>query len=114
MPIKGILIDTNEIIYALENKIDLYHLLNELSFPIRLYTTSRNVEELKGKIKGDIVNILGIKVIDASGKTDDAMIKVAKENDLMLFTEDRRLAERAKKEGLKVIKIKNRKTIEFY
>ncbi|MCW1292029.1 MAG: hypothetical protein QXX36_03290 [Candidatus Rehaiarchaeum fermentans] len=112
MRINGIIIDTNEIVYAIKNKIDIYQLFLSSDFPLKFFTTSENIKELK-KFGIDI-NPLKVKIIPAKGKTDEEIIRIAKEKNLLIFTEDKELALKAKKLGLKAVKLKNKKSIEFY
>ncbi len=114
---KGILIDSNELIYAFKNKVDLLRLLQEAMIPIKLYTLRANVNEIKSKginiedwLKNQQINIIEVY----NKKTDELILEEAKKRNLCIFTEDQNLAKEAKNNGIIAIKLKNQRSIEFY
>jgi rRNA-processing protein FCF1 len=117
--IKGALIDSNEIIYLLENKIDLFSLLEGSMLPLRFYTLRANVNEVKAITRNksieDWLKAQNIKIIESDGgKPDDLLLAEAEKRKLCIFTEDKNLAKKAKEMGLIAIKLKNKRKIEFY
>ena len=98
------LVDTNVLVYAARNRVDLQEQLGKK--PIVAKQVLAELEKIKtkeAKLALQIVKAKKFKIIDlGKGHTDNLLIKHAKTNNATIITNDLRLRKRLKKNNLKV------------
>ncbi|MCL4341467.1 MAG: hypothetical protein M1431_05175 [Candidatus Thermoplasmatota archaeon] len=107
----SIIIDTNSLIYALKNRIDIRSQL--LLFPeiSAIYVTDCTVLELQGLsnrvpfASGALKLAEGFPAIHGSGKGDDCILQAAVTTGSAILTNDRLLLDRARSLGLRTFSI---------
>lgn len=106
----NILIDTNLLIYAFDRKIDLNRAFDDSLTPsYKLFCIDRNLEELRRLGRGDVIkllihlNIPTLKTNEPQQTVDDLLVKLARERRFYIATQDRRLAQKARNAGIKII-----------
>ena len=118
MKTSKVVIDTNALIYAVQNKRDLFEDLTKYLGSFEIIVLQRVKEELEGKAENakgakanakialeslDKMRIVGF---DKPGKsTDDLIIDYAAENDAYIFTYDKELKRKCNKRKLKLVRI---------
>jgi rRNA-processing protein FCF1 len=113
-----VVIDTNVMVYCFDNKLDINRLLDSFfqsSFSIS--TIKRCIDELTVIKRPDVKSFFlsyGIKVEEFNnGKnTDDTLLEFCLYKDGILFTEDRKLREKASRHGIKVLSF-NGRSVKF-
>uniref|UniRef100_A0A7C4W3W2 Ribonuclease VapC n=1 Tax=Geoglobus ahangari TaxID=113653 RepID=A0A7C4W3W2_9EURY len=120
------IIDTNVLIYIFTQKTDVFSQLKELGFkkflfPKQVITELRNLEKsLNGREKVAAKFALQlienckeceVKEIEAEG-SDDAIIKLAKEENAVIISNDKELRKKAKKLGIQTGYLRELKFIE--
>lgn len=105
-----VLIDTNFLVYMLENRISL-DLLLEFIGAKKAYVLLNTYSEI-GKINKKYLKILKllidnkkIEIIKKQGKVDELILQITKENlgRIIVCTNDKELGEKVKKAGGKVV-----------
>jgi len=121
------IIDTNVLIYIFTQKADVFTQLRELGFkkflfPKQVVTELKNLERsLDGKER--IAAKFALKLIEnckecevreveARG-SDEAIVRLAKEEDAVIITNDKELRKRAKKQGILTGYLRELKFIEI-
>ncbi len=122
--------DTNFLIYAIINKIDLTHLYDILEGAIIIATTWKVKKELENMAKRKtkegtaavIANKMDLTVFkEKSRDADEEIINVAyelkakedNEINVYLLTHDKKLIKKAKEKGINVILIKGKGKVDF-
>ena len=120
-------IDTNVLIYIFTQKVDVFSQLRELGFkkflfPKQVITELENLEKsLNGKKRIAAKFALQliekckeceVREIEARG-SDDAIIKLAKEEDAVIISNDKELRKKAKKLGILTGCLRELKFIEI-
>jgi hypothetical protein len=118
---KIVVVDSNALLMLFEYSINYKQELVRLLGSYQLVVPSKIVEELKllsekGKGKKKQYAKPAIKlvekykiIIDKSEKADDAVLNIAKKLNGVVFSNDKELKKRAKKEKIKTIFIRNKK-----
>lgn len=114
-----VLVDSNCLIYALEQKSDIRDLLSQMPeitgiivpecVLIELRDMSRDVKFARGALS----LARNFQSIEGSGPADDCLLKIAAENNFFILTNDRGLLSRARKSGIRTLTFKQNKRIEF-
>lgn len=107
----GIIIDTNSLIYALKNKVDIRSQL--LLFPeiSVLYVTDCTIAELQGLssrvpfASGALKLALTFPQLHGSGRGDDCILDAASASGSAILTNDRLLLDRARSAGIRTYSI---------
>ena len=117
-----VIIDTNALIYAVENKIDLFQLLkgNELIIPNLVLDELRFISKAAKKASDKKAAFLAIKILEFTsfeiihlfGETDNAIAELAKSRDAAVLTNDLILKRKLAKSGVKVLHIRQKKLVE--
>jgi rRNA-processing protein FCF1 len=117
-----IVIDTNALIYAAENKLDLFQLLkgNELIIPNLVLDELKLISTAAKKASDRKAAFLALKILEYSsfkivyliGQTDSAIVAYAKSEGAAVLTNDRALKKMLEKENVKVYHIRQKKTIK--
>ncbi|MEM4366594.1 MAG: hypothetical protein QW035_00475 [Candidatus Anstonellales archaeon] len=120
---KGILIDTSSFIEAFLQRVSLPQLLLLGDEPIKPYTASTVVGELKklSRIKSErgraalfslsLIKSGKVKVLKAVGPTDDVLIALALQHGFYILSQDSKLRRRARDIGLKAKSLKDGKLV---
>jgi len=107
---KTILLDTNFIVSALKNKIDLFKELDRIideNYEIRIIDkTVKELEKLKDNLAIQIIE--KIKKIKSTEDVDTEIIKNSDKNTIVA-TLDRELKQKLKNKGVKTITIRQKK-----
>jgi uncharacterized protein len=112
-----ILLDTNFLMMPGQFKVDIYQLLKGKEL-CTLDVCVGELEELskgKGKSASAAKIALGllrknnIKIINAEGKADDAIVAAAKGGNYIVGTNDAALMESLKRYGVKILRLKQKK-----
>jgi len=117
-----VLIDTNALVYAAENKLQIFDLLRgkEVVIPSNVIAELRLIQS-KGKKASDkkaafialkLLELSSYRSVELFGKTDKAIEEYAKENKVAVLTNDRMLKKALQKAGVKVLHIRQKKYIE--
>jgi rRNA-processing protein FCF1 len=117
-----VVIDTNALIYAAENKIDLFRLLkgNKIIIPNLVLEELQLISRAAKKASDKKAAFLALKILEyssfetvkLSGATDEAMAKFAKKEDSAVLTNDLILIKKLKAMGIRVLHIRQKKCIE--
>ncbi len=112
---KRIVLDTDFILEALKNRIDVkVELARIMDYNYEICVLDRTLDELKGK-KGEKLArtfIEGLKIIETSrDKSVDELLFGL--NDIIVATQDRELKEKLKNRDIAVITIRQRKFLRF-
>ncbi len=114
---KVILLDTNFVMVPAQLKIDVFEELRK-TFPNKELATIRPVvNELKkipnGRIGLALIKAQGIRIIEATGYADNALLKKAEELHGIVATNDTKLKIECLKKNIPVIIIKGMKRVEL-
>lgn len=117
-----VVIDTNALIYAAENKIDLFGLLkgNKIIIPNLVLEELQLISKAAKKASDKKAAFLALKILEnasfetvqLSGKTDAAIENFARAKDAAVLTNDLELEKKLAKAGIKVLHIRQKKYIE--
>ncbi len=117
--VKKIYLDTNFLVYCVQNKISIIDELNRIcDFKYELYIINKTIDELRklkgkysepGKVAELLVNKLGIKKVESEKTVDEALIELNDE-DKIVATNDKELI---KKLNCKVIIVRQKKHLDF-
>jgi hypothetical protein len=117
-----IVIDTNALVYAVENKIDLFQMLkgNELIIPNLVLEELQLISRAAKKASDKKAAFLALKILECTsfeiihlfGETDKAIAELAKSRDAAVLTNDLILKRKLAKSGVKVLHIRQKKYIE--
>jgi rRNA-processing protein FCF1 len=119
-----VIIDTNALMYAAENKLDLFQMLkgNDLIIPNLVLDELRVINRAAKKASDKKAAFLAIKILEftsfkivhLAGKTDDAIGKYALYEDAAVLTNDLILKRKLAKVGVRVMHIRQRKLVEVW
>jgi rRNA-processing protein FCF1 len=117
-----VIIDTNALIYAIENKIDLFQLLqgNEPIIPNLVLEELQLISRAAKKASDRKAAFMALKVMEYTsfeivhlhGETDKALAELAKSVDAAVLTNDLLLKRKLAKLGVKVLHIRQKKLVE--
>ncbi len=113
-----VLLDTNALTIPYQFRIDIFQEI-EKQIPKPEYVTLESVvKELEriddkkaSKMAKQLIKAYGIKIVREKGKTDDALLRYAKKENAVLFTNDKELRVRAKKAEVKTAYMRQKKRI---
>lgn len=114
-----VLIDTNSLIYSIENRIDLKSLLQgmpEIRGILVPECVHRELQAMAGKRKfasGALELSEKFDRIPGEGYADDCLIEIAGREGYFLLTNDRVLISRARNSGIRALAIKGNRRVEF-
>lgn len=125
---KKVVIDTNAVLLPFYFNVDIFdQIFSLIEEPFKIVIGTNVLAELEklAKKRGESAKAasLGllfikkykkfIEVVEGKGHVDRWMVEYAKENNAIVCTNDMRLKERAKKNGLTVIVLKGKARIDF-
>lgn len=116
------LLDTNFLLIPAQFKVDIY---SELANN-QLFILDKTIDELKkiqkqqslkhkkaAKLTLDLIKAKKVKIIKTKkGKVDDLIVEIAKKNKYAVATQDKALKQRLKRQNIKVITLRQKKTIK--
>jgi rRNA-processing protein FCF1 len=109
-----VVVDTNVLVYCFDGKLDLRGLLdNSLQENFSLVTIKKCMDELLVIKRQDVHNFFlfyGIKIVDfnAGKNTDDTLLEYCTSKKCLLFTEDKKLKNKANEIGIKTLSLDGR------
>jgi rRNA-processing protein FCF1 len=118
-------LDTNFLMLANQFRVDIFGELDELLGKNRKVTCSGAVEELERLGLGGgrdsvaaryalkLLKLGGVEVKSSEGKVDDWIVGYCVRNGAVACTVDRKLIERLKKEGVKVVILRGKSRLQF-
>ena len=116
-----IILDTNFLIYLAKYKLahQLEECINELTVPgqviFELETLSRKAEKVSDRENAKLALLIlekwKVKVLEAEGNADDAIVSLAEKYKAKAATMDKILVNRLKKVGVHILKIRQKKHI---
>jgi len=100
-----VIVDTNSLIYSLENKIDLFDFFDKNGFEIIILNCVmkeiKKINTKKFKLISEIISNKKIKIKNnMGGHTDDIIIEMAKKNKYAIVTNDKVLKKKSAKEKI--------------
>lgn len=100
-----VIIDTNSLIYSIENNIDIFDFFESKGFEIIILNCVikeiKKINAKKFKLISEIISNKNLKIKNnAEGHTDDIIIEIAKKNKSAILTNDRELKNKATKEKI--------------
>jgi len=117
-----IVVDTNALIYAAENKIDLFLLLkgNKIIIPNLVLEELQIISKAAKKASDKKAAFLALKILECGafemvkleGSTDKAILEFAKSRYASVLTNDLAFKKRLKQAGVKVLHIRQKKYID--
>lgn len=112
-----VLLDTNFLVLPTQFRIDIFNEIKEKLPTAKLATIPQVVRELeklgkRGSPALQMIKKFNVKIIEANGKADDALLELAEKRNALLCTNDRELKKRAIAKGIAVIFMRKRKTLE--
>ena len=117
-----VIIDTNALIYAVENKIDLFQLLkgNELVIPNLVLEELQLISRAAKKASDKKAAFMALKILEHTsfeivylyGETDNAIAELSRSVDAAVLTNDLILKRKLAKSGVKVLHIRQKKLVE--
>ncbi len=104
-----IALDTNSLVYIFDNKTDIESALDlSLGGPYKLFVPQCCINELIKLKRQDVVSLiksLRFNVIESEpGDVDGELIRLAKEKNMHVMTEDRKLIAKARLAGVVIIR----------
>ncbi len=116
-----VLVDTNGLMVPAQHGIDVFEELRALGFDQCVIPSAvcDELESLKQKVKGSDRAALAValalakrcEIVEAPGRADDVIARLAKETGAPVFTNDAALRKRLKKEGVKTIFMRGRQRL---
>ena len=115
LSMKRIVLDTDFILYAIKNRIDIKAELEKIcDFSFEICVLDRTFDELEGKPNYELAKALikDFKVIETSKDrpVDDLVLEL---ENIIVATQDRKLKEKLKKRDIGVITTRQRKFLRF-
>jgi len=117
-----VIIDTNALVYAAENKINIFDLLRgrEIIIPDNVIAELKLITKSAKKASDKKAAFIALKLLELSsfkslelfGRTDNAIEEYAKENNVAVLTADKKLKGILRKAKVKVLHIRQKKYIE--
>tara|TARA_B100000029_G_scaffold499402_1_gene569769 strand:+ start:297 stop:644 length:348 start_codon:yes stop_codon:yes gene_type:complete len=100
-----VIIDTNSLIYSIENKIDIFDFFDNKGFEIIILNCVieeiKKINAKKFKLISEIISNKNLKIEkNVEGHTDDIIIELAKKNKYAILTNDKALKNKATKEKI--------------
>ena len=125
---KRIILDTNFLLIPGRFGIDIFAEIQRImNFPFEFYIIDKTVDELQKIIETgngldkqsarmalDLIKTKGLKTLEYPSKKDvDSLIVEALDNETIVATEDKKLAERIKNKGCQVIHSRQKKYLDM-
>ena len=118
-----VILDTNALILSAEFGIDLFSELSRLNFE-EIFVPKAVIRELKGlskNLKGQKRTAVNVaisfldrcKIVEIDGDADEVILKLAKEKDASVFTNDKELNQKLVKAGVSVIINRQKRYLSF-
>ncbi len=117
---ENLILDTNALIYAIKNKIDIKIEITKLVQTFNILVPQCVIYELNGLGTGNWYARAALKyahnfnIIPSEGKADNCIHLMAERLNAYVMTNDRGLIKILKDDNIKVIIISNKKSFHFY
>ncbi len=117
---ENLILDTNALIYAIKNKIDIKIEITKLVQTFKIFIPECVIDELNGLSKGNWYAKAALKyadnfnIIPSYGKADNCIHLMAKKLNAYVMTNDRGLIKILKNDNIKIIIISNKKSFHIY
>jgi len=112
-----VVLDTNFITLPVQFKIDIFGEIRDRIPDAEFATVSQAVKELKrlkaGKVGLEMLKKFRVKIVEADGDTDDALLDLAIGGNGLLCTNDRELKKRALEKKVPVMFMRKKKILEI-
>lgn len=114
-----VLLDSNALIYALEQRSDIRELLSQIPEVTGILVPTcvlLELERMSGDVnyaRGALDLAKGFPSIEGNGTADDCLLELASRNGFFILTNDRLLISRARLQGTGTLTFKQRRRIEF-
>jgi hypothetical protein len=113
-----VVLDTNFITLPVQFGVDIFGEIGKRVPSAKLVTISQVEDELsrlgaKGTVGKTLLKKFGVRVLKRKGQTDDALLKLAVENNGLLCTNDKELKRRALGDGLSVMFMRKKRILEI-
>ncbi|MBI2075847.1 MAG: nucleotide-binding protein [Candidatus Aenigmarchaeota archaeon] len=117
---KKVLLDTNFLLVPFQFKVDVYEDMRKFGEPMTLDSCVRELRRLeKGRTKDSLyakaslilLKMKKLKIEKSPYSSDTAIIKYAKLHDCPVATNDRKLIKRLKSNGIRIIRLRQRKLL---
>ncbi|MHC1585761.1 MAG: type II toxin-antitoxin system VapC family toxin [Candidatus Syntropharchaeia archaeon] len=120
---KSVIVDTNGMMIPGTLGVDIFSELERLGFVEVIVPRAvlRELETLKKRLKGkekkaaEIGHMLSerCEIVEMNGKTDDIIVELAKEREAAVFTNDRELKKRLKRENIPIVHLRKKKYLSI-
>lgn len=114
-----VLLDSNSLIYALEQRSDLREILSQIPEVTGILVPNCVLAELRS-MSGDVKYAAGalklahtFQTIEGEGVADDCLLELAGRHNFFILTNDRGLLKRARIQGIGTLTFKQKRRIEF-
>ena len=115
-----VLLDTNFLLAPFQFKIDVYEGIQKFGEPMTLDSCVRELGRLeKGQTKDSLhakaslilLKMKKLKIEKSPYSSDTAIVKYAKRHDCVVATNDRKLIKRLKSNGIRIIRLRQKKLL---
>ena len=118
-----VIVDTNALILSAKFRVDLFSELNGLGYD-QVLVPKAIVRELMGlskDLKGlekkavnlSLLFLERCEIVEIDGNADEIILKLAKQRDAAVFTNDKELKRKLKKEGIDVIILRQKRYLSL-
>ena len=114
-----IIVDTNSLIYAIRNRVDIRAQLLEFPEISKILIPQCVLNELVGlstrlpEASGALKMASKFEVVDSQGSGDDCILNIALTSGAAILTNDRELTERARSKGIRTFSIRGKSRIDI-
>ena len=114
-----IIIDTNSLIYAIRNRVDIRAQLLEFPEISKILIPKCVLNELIGletrvpEASGALDMASRFEVVDSQGSGDDCILNTALTNGAAILTNDRELTARARSKGIRTFAVRGKSRIDI-
>lgn len=117
---RTILLDTNFLLIPVQFNVDVYTQARELMPDSELIVLKQSLKELEKVKKGDlalkVMNSMNVNIINTSisaSNVDELILRYAQKNDCIIATQDKELKQKALKNGVSVLILRQRKYLQL-
>lgn len=113
---RRIILDTSSIVFAFENRLDIFALVHErldskpvvssgIMSELRKLSLRRNREGNAAKLALQIIGRHDVEVVKSDRKVDDSLVQIGKEGKVLVCTNDAGLKRRLRSAGIRPLSI---------
>ena len=114
-----VLLDTNSLIYSLKQRVNLRDILLQIpevsgiSIPRCVIQELEKMADSVNYARGALELAKTFQTVEGTGPADDCILEIASREGYIILTNDRELAGRAKKSGIRILSFRQSKRIDF-